>query len=105
MSGVYDFRIDRGASRNLRITLTDEEDDPVDLTNYTARMEIAGGTTLTVGDGLTLGDEDGTIDVALTALQTRRIRGISRYTLDLLSGPVITRILRGRIIASRGVTE
>ena len=87
---------------------------PYDLTNCTARRQIRRGydvdpefLTLTVGNGLTLGGTAGTIDIHLTAAQTDSLT-VKRARYDLLvtfPGGDVRRVLEGRLLISRNVTE
>jgi hypothetical protein len=68
----------------------------VDLTGYTAKLQVRPFVdstdvllSLTSGAGITLGGVAGTIDLAVTAIQTAAIgRGVYPYDLVLIPGGV-----------------
>jgi hypothetical protein len=75
--GRYDLKIRQGATFRRRITWRDGNDDPVDLTDWTAvlkaRRAAADSTPfldLDETDGITLGDVAGTIEIELDAETT-----------------------------------
>lgn len=84
----------------------------VDLTNYTARMQIRNARygapllSLTNGSGITLGGAAGTIIVALTATQTAALpTGALLYDLELVhSSGVVTNLVRGKMTVIRNIT-
>jgi hypothetical protein len=114
MTGIYNFIINQGATFERVITWKDANDDPINLTNYTARMMIRENVTsatpfisLTSSSGITLGGVAGTITILLTASQTAVITqtsGVYDLELESPSGKV-TRLLEGTVIISREVTR
>lgn len=87
----------------------------VDLTGYTARMQIrdsANGATVlteltTVNGKITLGGAAGTVTLALTAAQTAALTWVwGRYDLEMVSaGGLVDRLLEGRVTVSGEVTR
>lgn len=110
--GNYDLSIYKGMTLDLTFTWKDSAGVAVDLTSYTARMQIRnkpGGSdlheTLTNGAGITLGGAAGTIRIQRTAAQTTAYtfaRGV--YDLELTLAGVVTRLLEGQVIAHEQVT-
>lgn len=86
---------------------------PVNLTGYTARMQVrstyASATalvTLTNGSGITLGTTNGQITLTISAVATAAIAaGNYVYDLELTSGSTVTRLLEGQFIVSPEVTR
>lgn len=114
LAGVYNIRCDQGSTFQRIITVTQavsgDTYEPVDLTGYSARMQIRkkfGGTLLielTDGDGLTLGGAAGTVTIDMTAAQTAEITRSGVYDLELVIGSTVTKVLRGQFILTHEVT-
>lgn len=114
LAGVYNIRCDQGSTFQRVITVTQavsgDTYEPVDLTGYSARMQIRkkfGGTLLielTDGDGLTLGGPAGTVTIDMTAAQTAEITRSGVYDLELVIGSTVTKVLRGQFILTHEVT-
>ncbi len=114
-SGKYDFTLYQGATFARVLTWKDENETPIDLTGYTARMHIresqdadAAFVTLTTeNDGITLGDAAGTITLSISASDTAAITETSGvYDLELVSaGGIVTRLLAGEVLISKEVTR
>lgn len=114
-AGLYDFTIEQGATFQIDLTWKDQSLDPVDITGYTARMQIRASVTdptvlleLTTEDGLIiLGTTDGKITLFLDAVTTAAItwdRGV--YDLELVSPTgYVTRLLKGNITIDKEVTR
>lgn len=112
MAGNYDIKIEKGADYDVTITWGNP---PVNLTGYTAKLEIRdrkGGSvlhdTLTESDGITLGGAAGTIAIHREASETAAYT-FQRVVYDLvLIGPTPTfatkRLLEGQVILDQGVT-
>jgi hypothetical protein len=115
LAGVYNIRCDQGSTFQRVITVTQPSatagvQEPVDLTSYTARMQVRktfGGVELielTSGDGITLGGVDGTITIDMTAAQTSDITRSGVYDLELVTGDTVLKVLRGQFILTPEVT-
>lgn len=111
-AGIYNTVIDQGATWTVNIVYTDYNGDPVNLTGYTARMQLrekftstAVLTLTTSNGGLTLTPLTGGIAVSATAVQTEAIpAGFYLYDLELTSGSEITRLIQGQITVRAQVT-
>lgn len=108
----YDLLIEQGATFDLSIVWKDNADTPIDITGYSARMQIrktydsAPIISLTNGSGIVLGGVAGTIDITITDEQTTAIdilRG--KYDLELELAGVVTRLIQGTVEISREVTK
>lgn len=113
-AGNYDLYIEQGATFNKQLTWKDSVGNPVNLTGYTARLQIRTSLTesttiasLTQGSGITLGGALGTIVLLLSAVQTAAItqtKGV--YDLELQSGDgTVTRLLEGKVTIKPEVTR
>lgn len=87
------MRVFRGDTLDLVLTVTDDADEPVDLTGATITLTVkpnpgdAGATfTRTVGSGITLrtqsGDTLGQADIAITSANTLQTAGL--YYVDVV---------------------
>ena len=112
-AGTYNITIEQGAKWSRVLTVaTDAE--PWDLTGWDARMQIrkkVGGdlyAELTVGDGITLGGDEGTITLTLGATTTAALTfSQGRYDLELIppaGEDDALRLLQGVVILSKEVT-
>lgn len=114
-AGKYDFYIEQGATFNQPIVWKDSAGTPVNLTNYTARMQIRktvnSSTTLlsltTQNGKITLGGSAGTITLLLIPSDTTSLETFCGvYDLELQSSSgFVTRLLEGQITISREVTR
>ena len=115
MAEEYDFNIDQGATFQKLIVWKDPDGNAIDLTDYTARMQIRKTVNsnevlveATTENGyITLGGADGTINISIPASVTENFtfrRGV--YDLELeSSGGIVTRLLQGCVFVSREVTR
>lgn len=102
-----DIRINIGSTFSLSLALTDDDGEEVDLTGYIARMHIRStldaGSTIheltTENDGITLGGEEGTIDLYIAPADTAGFSATYTAVYDLEieeSGGDVWRIMEGR---------
>ncbi|MDX2074739.1 MAG: hypothetical protein SFX19_10335 [Alphaproteobacteria bacterium] len=113
--GTYDFTIYQGATFNRVLTWKDENNDAVDLTGSTARMQLRESvddadpflSLTTENGGIALGGAAGTITLAISAADTAVITKTSGvYDLELVSaGGIVTRLLAGKILVSKEITR
>ena len=115
LAGVYNIRCDQGSTFQRVISVTQPGAsgiyEPVDLTGYTARMQIRKkhqGDLLisltTENGGLTIDDAEGTVTIDMTAAQTSEITRSGVYDLELIVGSTVTKMLRGQFILTHEVT-
>ncbi len=111
--GKYNFICPQGATFSQELTWK-IDDDPVDLTTYSARMQIREKhsststiANLTTGDGdITLGGAAGTILIEINASETASFVAKEYvYDLELVSSSVVTRLLEGKFIVTPEVTR
>lgn len=114
-AGQHDITIEQGATFSMTVTWkTGTPAVPVDITGYTARMQVrrkhtstATELSLTSGAGITLGGVLGTIDIVATAAQTAAMDAVPCvYDLELVSGAgAVTRLLEGEANVTPEVTR
>ena len=111
--GKYNFVCPQGATFSKQLTW-EIDDVPVDLTTYTARMQVrekysSANPTVsltTENGGITLGGIDGTIDIDISSTTTAGIVAKEYvYDLELVSSSVVTRLIEGKFIVTPEVTR
>lgn len=113
-AGIYDIIIEQGATFTLSATWKDSAGAPVNITGYSARMQVRSNydseealVSLVSPTNITLGGALGTILVTIIATDTQKLTiqdGV--YDLELQSaGGVVTRLLQGKATISREVTR
>ena len=128
-AGNYSFTIEQGATTDFEITYKDSSNNPVDLSGYTARMQLRpsiGSDTVILtlssslgpcGTGLNLSGSNGTtplasgsIGVFISAISSSQLSFESaQYDLEIASGSgncaVVTRLLKGSVKLSKEITQ
>jgi len=115
-AGRHNFTIEQGATFDELITYKDAAGNPVDLTGYTARMQIREKITDatpvhsmdTTTGGITMGGTAGTIQLFISDADTAAMNmpkgGV--YDLEIVSPTgKVTRLLEGKVIFSPEVTR
>lgn len=113
MAADFDFELDQGADLVIPIELYDAEDKQMDLSGFTARMQIrASAGSGKVSDELTtengrLSIEGGTITARWpNAVTTAMSAGRYVYDLEIVSADgLVARVLEGNFILHREVTR
>lgn len=113
--GNYDLTIYQGATLGLVLTWKDENETPIDLTGYTARLQaresVDASTSFisltTENSGIALGGNAGTITLNMSATDTAALTETSgMYDLELVSGGgQVTRLLQGALLVNKEVTR
>jgi len=114
-AGNYNFVIDQGANWFLTVVYKDSTGTAINLTGYTAALQIrdtyADSTTdlslTSPSGGITITGATGTIAITATAVQTAAIAaGSYVYDLEITSsGGIVTRLIQGKISLSPQVTR
>jgi hypothetical protein len=112
MAGNHDFSIDQGTTWNRELTL-EQDSNPVDLSGFSARMQLRRTRSQTEYDlslttengGLTIEPLTGKITISLTAAQTALLSGSYFYDLETVSGGTVIRWLEGKVNLSPEVTR
>lgn len=123
-AGKYSFIIEQGSTYQSELVYKDSAGEPIDLTDYSARMQIRpspGSTTLYLtlssslgpdGSGLNLNGlngstpkTSGSIGIIISAYSSSLLTfDQAAYDLELYSGSFVTRIIEGRVQLSKEVT-
>ena len=111
--GILNLTFPQGATWDLSLTWTDSDGDPINLTAYSARMQVRhsydAGTpvlSLTNGTGITLGGTAGTIDVTVAASVTAGVAAAQYvYDLEVEASSVVTRVVQGSLTVTPEVTR
>lgn len=114
LAGTYNIIADQGATFGRTITWNDADGDPVNLSGYTARMQVRSivssntvALELTTENGrITLGGALGTITLTVPASAMDDIAGGNyAYDLELVNGSDVTRLLMGSFTVRAEVTR
>ena len=112
--GLLNLTFSQGATWKLSLTYNNSEGQPINLTNYTARMQArasydstATALNLTSGSGITLGGTAGTIALLVDATTTATI-GAAQYVYDMelvSNSGEVTRLIEGTLSVTPEVTR
>jgi hypothetical protein len=115
MAATYNAVIDQGADWFVNFTYQDSTGTPINLTGYTAAMQLRAPTDSLIAslslsspsNGITITPLTGLVAVRATAAQTGAlIDGIYEYDLELTSGSgIVTRLVQGQLTLSPQVTR
>ena len=128
-AGKYNFAIQQGDTVDFTINYKDSSGNPIDLTNYQARMQIrptAGSPTVIASlsssldnDGtginmtpqdptslLTLPKSSGSLQVVISAASSSAFDfRVAQYDLEIVSGSFVEKIIRGNVSLRKEVTR
>lgn len=113
-AGIFNDTIDQGATWQLEVQYLDDNDVPVDLTGYTAAMQLrtdylvepANLTLTTSNGGIVITANTGTIMITATASQTYGLSaGIYVYDLELTLNNYKERLIQGMLTVAGEVTN
>jgi hypothetical protein len=114
MAGTHDIVCDQGATFTRVFTWQDSTGVPVNLTGYTARMQVratidSASTLLsltTENSGIALGGAAGTVTITATATQTAAVAaGCYVYDIELVIGSTVVRLVQGQFTVDGEVTR
>lgn len=115
VAGVYNITCNQGATLSRTLTWTDSTRTPINVTGYTARMQVretaASNTTIleltTSNTRITLGGTAGTVTLNVSATTTAALTpGKYVYDLEVVSGGgEVTRLVEGNFIVKAEVTR
>jgi len=125
-AGKYSFVIEQGATVNFEIQYRDSSNNPIDLTNYSGRMQLKSGyadnnpttyitlssSLATDGTGLNFSGSNGStpptsgsIGIYISAASSSALTfSTAYYDLEIYSGSVATRLIEGQVRLSQQVT-
>jgi len=110
----YNVTIDQGATWYLNVEYDNPNGTPVNLTSYTAALQIrslpespTAVLSLSTGSGITITGATGLVAISATATQTRAIdEGTYFYDLEITSpAGVVTRLVQGQAVVTPEVTR
>lgn len=110
----YDIATEQGSSLSRVVTYNDAAGAPVNLTGYTARMQVrprassgfAYLSLLSPSGGLTLGGTTGTITILVDGSVTSAIpAGDYVYDLEVVNGAYVDKVMGGDFTLSAEVTR
>lgn len=114
-AATRDLVIEQGATFYQPLRWKDSDGNPIDLTNYTARMQIRRNhesdvvllSLTTENSRIELGGSLGTINLIITAADTKDLNfSEAVYDLELIDGNgKVTRLLQGAVTLSPEVTR
>lgn len=112
-AGIYDITIEQGATFQMNLTWKDSTGSPVNISGYSARMQVRENyeaedtlVSLVSPADITLGGALGTIAITIAASATQNLQleeGV--YDLELVNGATVTRLIQGKATISREVTR
>lgn len=113
-AGTYNILAEQGATFIRTVLYTDSAGDPIDLTGFTAAMQIrstaSSGTVIleltTENTRITLGDAAGTVILSINASTMISFTpGKFVYDLELYNGAEVTRLIEGSFTVKAEVTR
>lgn len=114
-AGIYNATIDQGATWSVTVTYEDPSGTPVNLTGYTAAMQVrqqyssetADLTLTTSNGGIAITGATGVVVVTMTDEQTGALdEGYYVYDLELTSaGGQVIRLIQGQLTVAPEVTR
>jgi len=113
-AGIYNATIDQGATWSVTVTYTDSTGAPINLTGYTAAMQVrqqynstdADLTLTSPNGGIVITPLTGVIVITMTATQTASLEeGFYVYDVELTSGTFKDRMMQGQLTVAPEVTR
>jgi hypothetical protein len=107
--GVYNnFIIQKGATWNETVIWTDANGNPIDLSSYSAKLQISTDyettpilTLSSPSSGIVKIDAEGKLVITATVTQTSTLAtGYYVYELELTAGSTVNRIMEGELYVS-----
>lgn len=101
--------IDQGTTFSTDISLTDENNDPLDLNGFTANSQIRKwytSTTIAASFSTAINVESGSLTLSLTPVQTSNlVSGRYVYDVEISDGSQVSRIVEGIVTVTPQVTR
>ena len=113
-AGLYNFAAEQGATLQRVITYTDPDEVVINLTSYTALMQVrttaASGTVileLSTASGITINGAAGTLTLEVDATTMSGLTPATYvYDLEITSpGSIVTRLIEGKFVVKAEVTR
>ena len=113
-AGTYNFEWNQGDTFDQLLTWRDENQDPVDLIGYTARMQLrtsfdaesASLELTTENDRIVLGGTNGEVQLVVDAETMAALdAGSYKYDLEMVQGATVRKLLKGKFKVLSEVTK
>lgn len=113
-AGIYNATIDQGATWSVVVTYKDSAGTPINLTGYTAAMQVrqqyssadADLTLTSPSGGIVITPLTGVVTITMTAAQTAALEeGYYVYDVELTSGSYKDRLIQGQLTVAPEVTR
>ena len=113
-AGIYNATIDQGATWSVVVTYKDSTGVPINLTGYTAAMQVrqqyssdtAELTLTSPSNGIVITPSTGIVTITMTAVQTAALEeGYYVYDVELTSGTYKDRLIQGQLTVAPEVTR
>lgn len=113
-AGIYNATIDQGATWSVVVTYKDSTGTPINLTGYTAAMQVrqqynsdtAELTLTSPSNGIVITPLTGVVTITMTALQTAALaEGYYVYDVELTAGSYKDRLIQGQLTVAPEVTR
>lgn len=114
-AGIYNFGLDQGAQYTTTVIFADAQGNPLDLTGYTAAMQLReqasspnpSALSLTSpSGGIVITPLTGQLAITITTAQTGALTArFYVYDLEIALSGVVTRLIQGQITVSAQVTQ
>lgn len=109
MATIQNLYIDQGTTYSLTITVSDQNGDVKDLTDYTVSAQMRKSyysSTATSFTASASSPTDGEVTISLTATQTSALKaGRYVYDIEIASEEETLRILEGIVVINPEVTK
>ena len=109
MATIQNLYIDQGTTYSLSITVSDQNGDVKDLTDYTVRGQLRKSYYSNASTNFTASatsPTDGEITISLTATQTSALKaGRYVYDIEIESDEETLRVLEGIVVINPEVTR
>jgi hypothetical protein len=109
MATIQNLYIDQGTTYSLTITVSDQNGDVKDLTDYTVRGQLRKSYYSNASTNFTASatsPTDGEITISLTATQTSALKaGRYVYDIEIESDEETLRVLEGIVVINPEVTR
>jgi hypothetical protein len=113
-AGIYNATIDQGATWSVVVTYKDSTGAAINLTGYTAAMQVrqqyssadADLTLTSPSNGIVITPLTGIVTITMTAAQTAALEeGYYVYDVELTSGTYKDRLIQGQLTVAPEVTR
>jgi hypothetical protein len=113
-AGIYNATIDQGATWSVVVTYKDSTGAAINLTGYTAAMQVrqqyssadADLTLTSPSNGIVITPLTGVVTITMTAAQTAALEeGYYVYDVELTSGTYKDRLIQGQLTVAPEVTR